>query len=55
MDVIALAQFGIRHAVATLGTAPSRAHFDLLFRFTSEIVFGKGGRDFTLVIKYSFI
>jgi len=38
MDVIALAQFGIRHAVATLGTAPSRAHFDLLFRFTSEIV-----------------
>ena len=38
MDVIALAQFGIRNAVATLGTAPSRAHFDLLFRFTAEIV-----------------
>ncbi len=38
MDVIALAQFGIRNAVATLGTAPSRAHFDLLFRFTTEIV-----------------
>ena len=38
MDVIALAQFGLRNAVATLGTAPTRAHFDLLFRFTAEIV-----------------
>ncbi|HIA44865.1 MAG TPA: DNA primase [Methylococcales bacterium] len=38
MDVIALAQFGLRNAVATLGTAPSRMHFDLLFRFTTEIV-----------------
>jgi len=38
MDVIALAQFGLRNAVATLGTAPTRAHFDLLFRFTTEIV-----------------
>ena len=38
MDIIALAQFGLRNAVATLGTAPTRAHFDLLFRFTTEIV-----------------
>lgn len=39
MDVIALAQFGIFNAVAALGTATSKAHLDLLFRFTSELVF----------------
>ncbi|MFZ2170476.1 MAG: DNA primase, partial [Methylococcaceae bacterium] len=39
MDVIALAQFGIHYAVATLGTAASQAHLDLLFRFSSELVF----------------
>lgn len=39
MDVIALAQFGIGYAVATLGTATSKAHIDLLFRETSELVF----------------
>jgi DNA primase len=39
MDVIALAQFGINYAVAALGTAASQAHLDLLFRFTSELVF----------------
>jgi DNA primase len=39
MDVIALAQFGISNAVATLGTATSKAQIDLLFRFTSELVF----------------
>jgi DNA primase len=39
MDVIALAQFGITHAVAVLGTASSSYHLNLLFRFTSEIVF----------------
>ena len=39
MDVIALAQFGIDYAVAALGTAASQAHLDLLFRFTSELVF----------------
>ena len=39
MDVIALAQFGIHYAVAALGTAASQAHLDLLFRFTSELVF----------------
>jgi DNA primase len=38
MDVIALAQFGIHNAVATLGTATSQSHLDLLFRFSSELV-----------------
>jgi DNA primase len=38
MDVIALAQYGINYAVATLGTASSKSHFDLLFRFSSELV-----------------
>ncbi|MEI6133129.1 MAG: DNA primase [Bacillota bacterium] len=39
MDVIALAQYGIHYAVAALGTATSQAHLDLLFRFSSELVF----------------
>jgi DNA primase len=39
MDVITLAQFGIHYAVAALGTATSQAHLDLLFRFSSELVF----------------
>ncbi|MBS3964933.1 MAG: DNA primase [Methylomonas sp.] len=39
MDVIALTQFGIGNAVATLGTATSKAQIDLLFRFASELVF----------------
>ncbi len=39
MDVIALAQFEINNAVATLGTATTRAHLDRLFRYTDEIVF----------------
>ncbi len=38
MDVIALAQFGIDYSVATLGTATSKDHLELLFRFSSEIV-----------------
>jgi len=49
MDVIALAQFGIHYAVAALGTAASQAHLDLLFRFSSELVFcfdgDKAGRE----------
>lgn len=49
MDVIALAQFGIHYAVATLGTATSQAQLDLLFRFTKELVFcfdgDRAGRD----------
>jgi DNA primase len=39
MDVIALAQFGIPNAVATLGTATSGDHVSLLFRYTNELVF----------------
>ncbi len=39
MDVLALSQFGVNYSVAALGTAPSKMHMDLLFRFTSEIVF----------------
>ena len=39
MDVIALAQFGVTHAVAALGTATSKTHMEMLFRFTSELVF----------------
>jgi DNA primase len=39
MDVIALAQFGIPYAVATLGTALTEDHINPLFRATSEVVF----------------
>lgn len=39
MDVIALAQFGITYAVATLGTATSQEHIEKLFRHTEELVF----------------
>lgn len=39
MDVIALAQYGIANAVATLGTALTENHLQKLFRYTSEIVF----------------
>ncbi|NOU21048.1 MAG: DNA primase [Methyloglobulus sp.] len=39
MDVIALAGCGIHYSVATLGTATSQAHLDLLFRFSAELVF----------------
>ncbi|MDQ7091302.1 MAG: DNA primase [Methylococcales bacterium] len=39
MDVIALAQFGIHYAVATLGTATSKKLLDVLFRYSSELVF----------------
>ena len=39
LDVIALAQFGILNAVATLGTAISTKQIQLLLRNTSEIVF----------------
>ena len=39
MDVIALAQYGLRYAVAALGTATSKNHMDMLFRFTPELVF----------------
>jgi len=39
LDVIALAQFGLHYAVATLGTATSKTHIDLLFRLSPELVF----------------
>ena len=39
MDVIALAQYGIGYAVATLGTATSEAHMERLFRHVPEVVF----------------
>ncbi|PTY38668.1 DNA primase [Saccharospirillum sp. MSK14-1] len=39
MDVVALAQFGVKNAVATLGTATSQTHVSRLFKLTPEIVF----------------
>ncbi len=39
MDVIALAQFDIPYAVATLGTATSADHLKALFRLVKEVVF----------------
>ena len=39
MDVVALAQYDVRNAVATLGTATTVEHLDLLFRQVNEIVF----------------
>lgn len=39
MDVVALAQFGVHNAVATLGTATTLEHLELLFRQVNEIVF----------------
>lgn len=39
MDVLALAQFGVGNSVAALGTATTKMHLDLLFRFAPELVF----------------
>jgi len=39
MDVVALAQFGFRNCVATLGTATTGDHAELLFRAADEVVF----------------
>ncbi|MBD3671396.1 MAG: DNA primase [Gammaproteobacteria bacterium] len=39
MDVVALAQHGIRYAVATLGTATTAEHLNRLFRLVDEVVF----------------
>jgi DNA primase len=39
MDVISLAQHGIPYAVATLGTATSADHANLLFRYAKELAF----------------
>lgn len=49
MDVIALAQFGIPYAVATLGTATTPEHLTRLLRSAPELVFcfdgDRAGRD----------
>ena len=39
IDVLALAQAGVNYSVAALGTAASKVQMDMLFRFTSELVF----------------
>ena len=45
MDVLALAQFGVENAVATLGTATTRRHLERLFRYCSDVVFCFDGDD----------
>ena len=45
MDVVALAQLGFPHAVATLGTACTTEHLQKLFRFTDAVVFSFDGDD----------
>lgn len=45
MDVIALAQFGIHYAVATLGTSVGKPHLELLFRRVEQVVFCFDGDD----------
>lgn len=39
MDVIALAQFGIHYAVATLGTSVGKPHLEMLFRRVDQVIF----------------
>lgn len=49
MDVLALAQFGIGYAVATLGTSTTREHLDMIYRNVPRVVFcfdgDRAGRD----------
>ncbi|MFK5891992.1 MAG: DNA primase [Pseudomonadota bacterium] len=49
MDVVSLAQQGIRYAVATLGTATTTAHLEKLFRTCKHVVFcfdgDRAGKD----------
>ncbi|WP_293644700.1 DNA primase [Thiolapillus sp.] len=49
MDVVALAQYGIQNAVATLGTATTADHLEKLFRSTPEVIFcfdgDRAGKD----------
>jgi len=45
MDVVALAQHGIRNAVATLGTAATEAHLEQIFRASQDVVFCFDGDD----------
>ena len=39
MDVVALAQYGVGYAVATLGTATTPAHVEKLLRLADEVVY----------------
>jgi DNA primase len=39
MDVVALAQFGFANCVATLGTATTSEHAELLFRAADEVIY----------------
>lgn len=39
MDVVALAEYGIHYAVATLGTATSEHHLRRLFKIVPEVIF----------------
>lgn len=52
MDVVALAQFDINYAVATLGTATTTSHLQQLFRAARELVLcfdgDRAGRDAAL-------
>jgi DNA primase len=43
MDVVALAQFGVGYAVATLGTATTPVHVSKLLRLADELVFAFDG------------
>ncbi len=49
MDVVALAQFGIDYAVASLGTSTTAEHIQLLYRATDQVVCcydgDRAGRD----------
>ncbi len=43
MDVVALAQFGVGYAVATLGTATTPVHVEKLLKLADELVFSFDG------------
>ncbi len=45
MDVVALAQHGVENAVATLGTAATKDHLEIMFREVPEVVFCFDGDD----------
>lgn len=45
MDVVALAQFEISFATATLGTAASEQHLEKAFRYVPEVVFSFDGDE----------
>ena len=49
MDVVSLAEAGVNNAVATLGTATTKEHINLLFRQVSKVVFcfdgDRAGKD----------